>query len=315
MRTKLIFLLALMFQILAAAAADKSIPVAVFDFVANEGEIRVQSPKLTALITANLASDPRLIVVERTQLSKALSEQALGLSGNVSAEAAAQLGHITGAKVLVSGFLFKHGWGRGRNTHLLAVAYIVGTETSRLYTEKIESASYPTDLPMLADQISDRIVTNILRNITNLVTSLESHDDRVQKIISAPKGNKRPVVFVNVLEHTAAGATNSDIAVNIELGMILQKTGFTVVDEKSDRKADIEITGVTDCACGSKGTDLFSCRATIAVKLQERATGRILAFDRQESSAIDLGQQTAGKLARERAADDLAARLIPLLSE
>lgn len=304
-----------MLQALAACAEDKGIPVAVFDFVANEGEVKVQSPKLTALITANLASDPRLILVERTQLSKALSEQALGLSGNVSAEAAAQVGHITGAKILVSGFLFKHGWGRGNKSHLLVVAYIVGTETSRLYTEKFESETYPTDLPELANQISDRIVTNILNNVTNLVTTLETHEDRLQKIINTPKGKKRPVVLVDVQEHTAGGATNIDVGVNIELGMILQKNGFTVVDEKSNRKPEIEITGVTDCDCGQKGADLFTCRATIAVKLQERASGRIIAFDRQESTAIDLGQQTAGKLARERATDELAGRLIPLLTQ
>ena len=314
MKLKFLTLLLLMCASLALAG-ESGIPVAVFDFTTSTKELRDQGPKFTAIVTAHLSGDPRIITVERTQLSKVLNEQALGLSGDISAEAAAQIGHMTGAKVLVSGFLLKHGWGRKSTSHLMAVAYIVGTETGRLYTEKMESESYPTDVPDFAERFADSITTNILKNITNLVTTLETREERLKKIISTPKGSKRPTVLVNIGEHPSAGATNADVAVNIELGMILQKAGFTVVDEKSERKPDVEITGLTDCDCGQKGGELFSCRATIALKLQERLSGRIIAFERQESSAIDLGQQTAGKLARERAADELAARLIPLLAE
>jgi hypothetical protein len=312
-RNKLAIVAAVMFlRAFFAQANDPGIPIAIYDFKTTERVLKQQAPKMTAIVTANLSSDPRLVVVERAQLNKALSEQALGLGGGVSAEAAAQVGHLTGAKILVSGQLFIHGF--GENKQLLVVANIVGTETGRLYTEKFE-AKYPPDLPSFANHLSGQIVTNLLNNVSNLVTNLESRDERIARIIKAAKGGKRPTVFVNITDGSSKRGTNSDIGVNIELGLILQKTGFTVLDEKSDQKADVELTGVSNCDFARKGGQLFICHATIAVKMQERGSGRIIAFERQESSAMDLGRQTSGKLARANAADELAARLIPLLSQ
>ena len=44
-----------------------------------------------------------MILVERAELEKVLGEAELGLSGTVSPETAARIGHLTGAKVLVTG--------------------------------------------------------------------------------------------------------------------------------------------------------------------------------------------------------------------
>lgn len=301
---------------IVANAANEGVPVAVYDFRTAHRQLKTQAPKLTAMVTANLSADPRLVIVERAQLNKALSEQALGLGGAVDAGAAAKVGHLTGAKILVSGQLFFHGY--GDNTHLLVVASIIGTETGRLYTEQFET-HYPTDLPSVGNQISGQIITNILNNVSNLITTLETPEARIARIVETAKkateGGKRPSVFVNVLDGSSKRGTNSDVGVNLELGLILQKTGFTVVDEKSTEKADVEITGVSNCDFARRGRELFICHSTVAVKVQERATGRIIAFERQESSAMDLGRQTSGKLARANAADELAARLIPILSQ
>ena len=46
-------------------------------------------------------------MVERAELEKILGEQELGLSGTVSADTAAKVGNLTGAKVLVTGRVFK----------------------------------------------------------------------------------------------------------------------------------------------------------------------------------------------------------------
>src|SRR3954466_235741 len=85
-------------------AADKA-AVTIFNFsipTTAKGE-RQLGPKITSLVTAELSSDTRLALVERAELSKALREQALGLSGTVDASAAAKVGQLTGAKVLVVG--------------------------------------------------------------------------------------------------------------------------------------------------------------------------------------------------------------------
>ena len=45
------------------------------------------------------------------------------------------------------------------------------------------------------------------------------------------------------------------------------------------------------------------------------ASGRLLAFDRQAGDATNIGVQTAISTAIETAADALAARFVPLLSQ
>jgi hypothetical protein len=47
----------------------------------------------------------------------------------------------------------------------------------------------------------------------------------------------------------------------------------------------------------------------------ERSTGRILAFDRQEGMALDISKDTAAEMAQEKAADELAGRLLPQLAQ
>ena len=82
--------------------------------------------------TPTLSAEPNLILVERAELDKALGEQELGLSGTVTPESAAKIGQLTGAKVLVTGRVFK------TDTELFIVAKIIGTETSRVYGELVK---------------------------------------------------------------------------------------------------------------------------------------------------------------------------------
>jgi len=85
------------------AAEPQLLSVAVFDFESKDEAVRDLGPKVSALLNASLSADPNLIIVERAELEKALGEQELGLSGTVSPDTAAKVGHLTGAKVLVTG--------------------------------------------------------------------------------------------------------------------------------------------------------------------------------------------------------------------
>src|SRR5436853_7501961 len=103
-RTRFTIIFALFVAATDNFAADK-VAVTIFNFsipttAKGEGQF---GPKITSLVTAELSSDARLALVERVELSKALREQALGLSGTVDAGAAAKVGQLTGAKVLVVG--------------------------------------------------------------------------------------------------------------------------------------------------------------------------------------------------------------------
>ena len=93
------------------------------------------------------------------------------------------------------------------------------------------------------------------------------------------------------------------------------KTGFTVVDANSDRKPDVEITGVADISPGPRHAGLFSFRVVIDLKVQERRSGTIIAFDHQESGATDASKAGANRAAQVNAVDALAERILPLLAK
>src|SRR5262245_20856537 len=101
----------LLYLFVAASIAVHADPgplsVAVFDFESKEESVKELGSKVSALLNAHLSTDPNLITVERAELEKALGEQELGLSGTVTTETAAKVGHLTGAKILVTGKLFK----------------------------------------------------------------------------------------------------------------------------------------------------------------------------------------------------------------
>src|SRR6266487_703055 len=97
---KTLLLAATILAAISAHAADNPLTVAVFDF---DSVYKVKLHLISDLVTANLSAEPQLVIVDRAALAKILREQALGLSGNISPEAAAKVGQLTGAKILVTG--------------------------------------------------------------------------------------------------------------------------------------------------------------------------------------------------------------------
>jgi hypothetical protein len=53
----------------------------------------------------------------------------------------------------------------------------------------------------------------------------------------------------------------------------------------------------------------------IEVKIRERRTGKIIAFDRQVGTAAGVGQGIVGRVAHVNAVDGLAERILPLLAK
>src|SRR5260370_20029209 len=117
--------LLLIFGAAAHAAEPMVLTVAVFDFESRDEAVRDLGPKVATLINANLSAEPQIITVERAELEKVLGEQELGLSGTVSPDTAAKVGHLTGSKVLVTGRVFR------ADKEVLLGAKIFGTQTSR----------------------------------------------------------------------------------------------------------------------------------------------------------------------------------------
>ena len=281
--------------------------VAVYDFRdtdrgGNFGE------QVSALVTADLAAETNFMMLERAELDKALREQAFGISGMVNADAAAKIGQMTGAKVLVAGQIVRSGDG------LVIIANIIGTETGRLFAAQVRGAA--DNLADLTSDLSRDISQTITAQATNLVIPpAESHDEWLDQLVKNLSGTNRPSVSVSVMENNGTGSNWRDTLVENELGLILLKAGFTVVDENSDTKPDTEITGVAFEESGLPHGGLQTGRAEIQFKVQERRTGDILGFDNQESTATDIRPRAAGKAAQIKATDELAERILPLLAK
>ncbi len=219
----------------SAPADQQPLTVAIFDFESKDESVRDLGPKVATLLNANLSAEPQIITVERAELEKVLGEQELGLSGTVSPDTAAKVGHLTGAKVLVTGRVFK------ADKELILVAKIIGTETSRVYGELVKGTA-ATSITDLSAELAKKIAATVTQKADTLVAKTESREDRIARIKKSLKQGKLPAVSVKIGERHF-GQPVIDPAAETELGLILKECGFTLVDDKSPQKADIEITG------------------------------------------------------------------------
>ena len=304
MQTKLsLTLAALLLLPVLSSRAEQVLTVAVFDFESKDEAIRDLGPKVATLINAQLSADPNLITVERAELEKALGEQELGLSGTVTSDTAAKVGHLTGAKVLVTGRAFLI------DRQLMLVAKIIGTETSRVYGETAAGG-----VPAVADMcatLAQKVSKTIQQKAETLVAKVEQPEDRIARLQKQVDGKKLPMVSVAIAERHI-GAWTIDPAAETEVSFILQKLNFTLADKKdANLKPDIEITGEGFSEFVMRKGNLVSCKARVEMKATNRASGKVLFIDRQTSVAVELSEHLAGKTALQEAAAKLTERMLP----
>lgn len=306
MKLKLVSTLILLFSATAIfAQTNKPITVGVLKFGSH---FTTLAKDTSSLLASDLSADPRFNFVDRGQLQQVLDEEAFGASGIVTPDSAAKIGQLTGAKVLVSGRILLL-----KKSKVVILADIIGTENGRMFSETAEGPR--TNLVALTSELAKKIAQTIADNSTNLlVGATTQHEEQIAQIIGKIKGKKRPAILIKIDEQLPGGAGTFQTT-ETELGVLLQKAGFTVVDEKSDAKPDVIISGEAVAATTAKNGSFFSSHATLEIKAQERTTGKIISFDRQENVAADIGEQMAARKALENATDELAERLLPLLAQ
>jgi TolB-like protein len=183
----------------ARAEAPPPVTIGVLNF---DSSYKPLLKDVTSLVTADLSANPQFTLVERAQLNKVLGEEALGLSGTISADSAARIGQLTGAKILVTGHIFK------LNREVVVTASIIGTETGRMFSDT-ESASW-TNVVALSSNISARITQTITDQYTNLVTNeVRSRDEQIERLIQNVKGTRRPSVSLHIVEQLGAAPKKS----------------------------------------------------------------------------------------------------------
>src|ERR1043166_1337126 len=248
------FILAVGAVLLAAAAtvfganvSQEPLTLAVFDFDAKDESVRDLGTKVATLINARLSAEPNLILVERAELAKVLGEQELTMSGTFNPSQAVKVGQLTGAKVLITGRIFKV------DKDTVMVAKVISTETSRVYGEiaQAPSASSITDL---AADLAKKIANTVNEKGETLVAKVVPRADRIAKLKKSLEGKTLPSVSVKIGEQHF-GRPVVDPAAETELNLVLHECGFTVVDDKSKDKADVEITGDAFSAYGMRSEE------------------------------------------------------------
>jgi len=291
-----------------AASAEKVpevYPVAILPFQERGSGAEGYAANVSDVLFASLVVNPELYLVDRADLDKVLKEQELNLSGAVAPGQATQVGHLTGAKILVTGSVIEVG------KSLYLVAKIIGTETSRVRGESVKGKT-TDELGPMVEQLAEKVADRIKKDAGQLVAKEVKRGDRIKALKEKLGASKRPTVFIHIAERHVGQAT-IDPAAETELMLFCREAGFQVIDPKSGSadRADLKIVGEGFSEFAGRRGNLISVKARLEVKAVEPDTGRVVAIDRQTSVEVDLTEQIAGKTALQKAAAVIAERLLP----
>lgn len=291
-------------SIQAAKPEPLLLTAAVLPFTSQEEAQAGQAKSLAFLLEAKLATETTLCLVERAEIDKLLSEQEAALSGTVDAQSAAKVGHLTGAKLVITGRCIP------ADSATLVVAKVIGTENGRMFAVKKSVPQGTDERPM--DELGAELAKLIADNAKELIPIVESAEQRIERLKKLlPAGKPLPSVHVSVAEEHLAGRI-PDPAVQTEIQHTLQALGFKLVDQAD--KADWRVTGEAFSERGLQRGNLITCRARAEIKSQ-RAGESTVKVDRQTSAAVDLAENVAGKSALQNAGSALAERLVTMLAK
>ncbi len=309
----------LVFSLLTPAAAADRLTVAVFDFESRDAASAGAGEKISELIRSELSLTGNFLLLERQKLEQILSEQSLGVAGMADESKAVQTGKLMGAKILVLGRVFT------LDHELVAIAKIIGTETSRVEAAVVKAPLSP-DLKLVSGELAKKISVAILEKAGEFTATRKPEENIVQEIRQQLQGKKIPSVAV-VLAEEYSGGSMVDPAAEMEIIYLLNKCGFTVTEDPAltewaknyprnvsppkETKVDTLIVGEAIGEFGVREGDLVSGKARLEVKVFDLKTGKILAAERQTSVAVDVGEQIAARTALQNAAAASARRFIP----
>ena len=300
-------LMAVLFAILVCVPgqltfAEDMYPLAILSFEERGAGLKGQGANVRDLLFANLIENPKLLIVERSELDKILDEAELNLSGNVSADQATQIGQLTGARLIITGSIFKV----DNTTHI--VAKIISTETSKMLGKSVNGAER---LDILVGQLSQQVNTAINDSAQNLLPPPVDKRLSILNIQKLIEGKSLPSITVSIAE-THLSQVVPDPAAETEFMYIYKEVGGEVIDHTASdtTPAEYQVVGEGFSEFSTRIKNLISVKARLEVKVLDNE-GNVIAVDRQTTVKVDLNEMLAGKAALQEAAALIAGRIIP----
>lgn len=276
--------------------------VAVLPFEARERQAEVDDAGKSAaeLLSIGLMESGAADMVERAELDKALTELQLSATGLTSRDSQVKLGKFIGAKLLVTGSIFKSG---SRN---FVVAKVIGTETSRVLGASVSGSD---DFTVLVPQLSQKVAELIEKNTDKLLPKPENTYTVLAALSEKVTGDKR-AVFVKVKEDIQV--TVPDPAAETALKKLLLELGFTIAENRSD--AAFAIVGEAVAAESGSYHKFTSATARLELSVYDRS-GKLLATGAQRETVAGATYVIAAKESIQQAALRLAAEVLPVLGK
>lgn len=306
---KLMLMLALILGISAGAQNEESkkqeaavntevYTVAVLPFTESGAGVAGLGEQAANILFAKMSANPNVWMVERTDLDKILKEAELNISGAVNPNQAIQIGQLTGAKILLTGSVFKV------KDKTFLVAKVISTETSRVLGKSVDGTDA---IDALADKLAGQVNETISKDASKLMPQLRERKDIIADLKKAIGDGKKPKVYVKIDERHVGSAT-FDPAAETEMQVICKELGFEVTTSENDAELLIKGQGFSEFA-GRRG-NLVSIKARVEVKVLDKS-GNIVAVDKQTTAEVDLAEQIAGKKALQEASAKIAERILP----
>jgi len=274
-----------------------------FARAAGNSQVDSFGAEIASFLNVSLSDYENLLLVEREDLMRLLAEQELGASGLADPQTAARIGRLLGAQVFVSGRVVEMG------SRSFLVSRIVGTETGRVFSERVEFASRE-EVVDAVDVLAERVAGRVEDHYRAFIPEPEDPDAFIAALLPLVEGVELPSVSVEIPEEHLTRLI-PDPAVETELQRALLALGFEVIDPAhSTRRPDIRILGEAFSEVGMRRGDLVACRARLEVKLIRTADGQLLHADRSTAVAVDLAEHVAAKEALARTARQTAEAIV-----
>lgn len=306
------------------ADAQNRIVVAVLNFETGSKEISQYGEQIPDLLTVFLSAEPNYQLVERAKIKHVFEELALGATGIVDEATKARIGHMTGAKFLITGRAMVVG------KQLYLTAKVMSTETSRVGAKMVK-AGLDADLDESVRKLAAELTGYLAENAKAMQPRVMTEQEVIAQLQKQLNGVKLPV-FAVVIGERHMSRPIPDPAAETEVAYILKSLGATLISVKDDavndwvrdflkeagkevpkslQPADIAIIGEAFSEYAATTEKLVSCKARLEIKAVDTRTGSILAIGRATATAVDLAENIAAKSALQKGAAEISVKLIP----